>query len=65
VVGKGGFGKVWKVASKKQMQTQAFAIKEMSKARILAKKSLNSVILERNILSELDHNFIVNMKGAF
>lgn len=37
----------------------------MSKARIISKKSLNSVLLERNILAELQHPFIVNMKGAF
>lgn len=51
VIGKGGFGKVWKVEKKKDRKL--FAMKEMLKARILAKKSVNSVLNERNILSKL------------
>ena len=50
VVGRGGFGKVWKVQSKKNKAIN-YALKEMSKARVLAKKCLNSIIIERNILS--------------
>lgn len=42
-----------------------YAMKEMSKQRILAKKSVNSVLNERNLLSKLSHGFIVNMKFAF
>jgi serine/threonine protein kinase len=49
VIGKGGFGRVWKVESKK---TRTFyAMKEMSKARIIAKRSVNSVMNERNLLA--------------
>ena len=44
-VGKGGFGKVWKVDFKKY--TKTFAMKEMSKARILTKRSVKSVLNER------------------
>jgi serine/threonine protein kinase len=62
-IGKGGFGKVWKVEYKKTKEQ--FAMKEMSKARILAKKSVNSVISERQLLSGLKHPFIVNMQYAF
>jgi serine/threonine protein kinase len=40
-------------------------MKEMSKARILSKKSVNSVINERKLLSYLKHIFIVNMQYAF
>jgi len=40
-------------------------MKEMAKARILAKKSVNSVLNERRLLSMLKHPFIVNMKYAF
>lgn len=39
VVGRGGFGKVWKVQSKK-VANKAYALKEMSKSRIIARKSL-------------------------
>ena len=62
-IGKGGFGKVWKVESQKLKQT--FALKEMSKARIISKKSFNSVMNERRLLSTLEHPFLVNMYSAF
>jgi serine/threonine protein kinase len=52
-IGKGGFGKVWKVERKKD--NSLFAMKEMSKARILNKRSVNSVLNERKILSQLKH----------
>lgn len=47
-IGKGGFGKVWKVERKKDHQV--FAMKEMCKARVLYKRSVNSVLNERKIL---------------
>jgi len=50
-IGKGGFGKVWKVHRKKNHQP--FAMKEMSKARIITKRSVKSVINERQILAQL------------
>ena len=61
VIGKGGFGKVWKVELKKNRVI--YAMKEMSKAkyqtaisiRIIAKRSVNSVMNERQLLSELHH----------
>lgn len=53
VVGKGGFGKVWKVEHKKEKKT--YAMKEMSKARILTKKSVESVMKEKNFLIMLNH----------
>ena len=53
VAGKGGFGKVWKVERKK-FRTM-YAMKEMSKVRIVNKKSVNSVINERKLLAQLKH----------
>jgi serine/threonine protein kinase len=50
-IGKGGFGKVWRVERKKDRQL--YAMKEMSKARVLTKRSVNSVINERKILTQL------------
>lgn len=44
-IGKGGFGKVWRVERKKEKQY--YAMKEMSKARIITKRSVKSVINER------------------
>ena len=59
IIGKGGFGKVWKVQKKKTKEI--FALKEMEKPRILAKKSVNSVMNERKLLSMAKHPFIVNI----
>lgn len=63
VIGKGGYGKVWKVKMKKNRE--AFAMKEMSKTKVISKKSVASVINERRLLSQLKHKFIVNMHYAF
>ena len=46
-IGKGGFGKVWKVQRKKAKHKELYAMKEMSKARILTKRSVKSVMNER------------------
>ena len=62
-IGKGGFGKVWRVERKKAKQY--YAMKEMSKARIITKRSVKSVINERQILAQLQNLFIVNMYYAF
>lgn len=42
VIGKGGFGRVWKVCDKKTKQT--FAMKVIDKARVISKKSVGSII---------------------
>ena len=49
VIGIGGFGKVWKVQYKKNGKT--YAMKEMNKALVITKKSVNSVMNERKLLS--------------
>ena len=38
-IGRGGFGKVWRVQAKKDKRDE-FAMKEMAKARIITKKSV-------------------------
>ena len=53
IIGKGGFGKVWKVYSRKH--TTQFALKEMSKSKIIDKKSEKSVKYERDLLSRMHH----------
>jgi serine/threonine protein kinase len=63
VVGRGGFGKVWRVIHRKY-KTE-FAMKEMSKAKIIDKKSEKSINYERELLSKMNHPFIVNMHYAF
>ena len=63
IIGKGGFGKVWKIQSKKTKTI--YALKEMSKLKIIDKKSEKSINTEREFLSKLSHPFIVNMHYAF
>jgi serine/threonine kinase 32 len=53
VIGRGGFGKVWKV--EKIKEKKLFAMKEMQKARIIQKRSVNSVMNEKKFLSQLNH----------
>ena len=50
-IGRGGFGKVWRVEKKKEKEV--YAMKEMSKARVMAKKSVQSVMNELKLLSEM------------
>ena len=63
IIGKGGFGKVWRVKEKKTKEL--YALKEMSKTKVIDKKSEKSINGEREFLSYLHHPFIVNMHYAF
>ena len=63
LIGRGGFSKVWKVKWKKT--GQIFALKEMSKPRIIEKKCEDTILLERDLLSKMNHPFIVNMHFSF
>ena len=53
IIGKGGYGRVWKALMKKNKKF--YALKEMSKAKIIDKKSVSSIVFERNLLSEMNH----------
>jgi serine/threonine protein kinase len=63
IIGKGGFGKVWKVLEKKHKII--YALKEMKKVKVIDKRSEKSVKYERELLSRLKHPFIVNMYYSF
>ena len=63
IIGRGGFGKVWKVYSKKYKSI--YAMKEMSKTKIIDKRSEKSVKAERDLLEKMNHPFIINMHFSF
>jgi len=62
-IGKGGYGKVWKVKHNKTQKL--YALKQMNKARILSKKSIKNVNSENKFLQQLYHKHIVNVRKAF
>lgn len=62
-IGRGGFGKVWRVEFKKDKQH--YAMKEMAKARVITKKSVQAVLAELLLLSLVESMFIVNVQYAF
>lgn len=56
-IGRGGFGKVWKV----EKDGVFYAMKEMLKARVMAKKSIESVLTELSLMQKIHSDFIVNV----
>ena len=53
IIGKGGLSVVWKVTMKKD--NKIYALKEMSKVKIIDTKSTNNILLERDLLSKMNH----------
>ena len=76
-IGRGGFGRIWKVRLKHQYlvknldikllknKSRIFAMKEMSKAKVCLKKSVKSVANERKFLEMFNYNLLCNMYYAF
>lgn len=60
-IGRGAFGKVIQV----ERNGQKYAMKEMLKARVMAKKSIESVIKELELMCKINSDFIVNVHWAF
>lgn len=53
VIGKGGFGKVWKAKGKKSKKD--YAIKQIYKPRVIDKKSEKGILFEKDLLSRIKH----------
>ena len=62
-IGRGGFGKVLQVRHIKE--NEMYAMKEMLKARVMAKKSVESVMMELELMQRIRSEFIVNVQWAF
>ena len=63
VVGKGAFGKVYQV--RKKETSEIFAMKVMRKDKIMEKNHAEYMKAERDILTKIDHPFIVQLKYSF
>jgi len=60
-LGTGSFGRVFLCKNKKS--AQYFAMKRLKKADIIKLKQVDHVISENTILSDIDHPFLVGLKG--
>ncbi|KAF8052805.1 hypothetical protein N665_1503s0001 [Sinapis alba] len=63
VVGQGAFGKVYQV--RKKDTSEIFAMKVMRKDKIMEKNHAEYMKAERDILTKIDHPFIVQLKYSF
>ena len=63
VLGQGSFGTVTMVRHKVTGKT--YALKQILRATVIAKKQQQSVQNERSVLAKLQHPFIVNLARTF
>ena len=63
IIGKGGFGNVWKV--KNNLTGQYYALKQMTKVKIIDDNSERNILQERLFLSKMNNPFLVNMLCSF
>lgn len=63
VVGQGAFGKVFQV--KRKGTSEIFAMKVMRKDRIMEKNHAEYMKAERDILTKVDHPFVVQLRYSF
>ncbi|CAB9498224.1 MAP kinase-activated protein kinase 2 (Fragment) [Seminavis robusta] len=63
ILGVGTFGKVWLVTQKKT--GTPYALKMLSKYEIIQHQQVGSVAQEKNVMSMLDHPFVISLVGSF
>ena len=63
LIGIGSFSEVWHVIDRKYKKE--FAMKKILKTKIIDKKFIKGIIKERDLLSKLNHPFLVNMHFSF
>merc|ERR1719276_273156 len=63
ILGVGTFGKVWLVSHKRT--GVPYALKMLSKREIIGHHQVEGVIREKNIMSSIDHPFVVNLICTF
>lgn len=62
-IGAGGFGKVFLV--QKDVTKEVFAMKVIKKDEVINAEMLEATLLEKRILSQTDHQFMVGTKYVF
>jgi len=63
ILGVGTFGKVWLVSYRRS--GKPYALKMLSKREIVGHHQVEGVLREKNIMSTLDHPFVVNLVSTY
>jgi RAC serine/threonine-protein kinase len=63
VLGRGGFGKVLQV--KKKDSGRIYAMKAIRKEHVLARNEIEHTLAEKDVMSKINHPFIVSLKYSF
>jgi len=63
ILGVGTFGKVWLVSHRRT--AIPYALKMLAKREIIGHHQVEGVIREKNIMSSIDHPFVVNLVNTF
>lgn len=63
ILGKGAFGEVYHVIKKDSQEE--FAMKKLNKVKMMSQNIIKYAMTERNVLSIMNHPFIVKLNFAF
>jgi serine/threonine protein kinase len=63
VIGRGGYGKVYLARLKGQQKL--YAIKAIAKNVLIEDEAIESTVLEKNIMMECNHPFLIHMDYLF